>query len=406
MVWVLAFFTLAGYNFSFWMIIGILRFFFEKFSSKKRKRGRPSTLISPKEVAALIPAHNEERTIGRTIRALLKVLPKRNIYLASDYSTDKTISVARSFGINVLDIKPNKGKAKAIVYTLDHYRLLKRFKAIIINDADAQIDKNYLVKALPLFQDKTVAAIATHGVPRLKDYGIWEMFFIAYRLRLWRVLQFGMRFGQTWKFTNVTLIIPGSLSLYRTEVLKKLDIAAPGLIIEDFNMTFEVHKKKLGRIAYDPGIFGIHQDPYSFYDYVRQVRRWNLGFWQTVKRNGIWSSIFWLSTGSFIFELLSYALFLICIPVIVFLFILNSFQPINLYFISSHLTTLDLLVGVFAMDYLTTIIAAIVEKRPIILLYGLGFFWLRYIDSIIYIYTLPMAFFFKSKGTWISPKRK
>ena len=334
------------------------------------------------------------------------MLPKRNIYLASDYSTDKTIKIARSYGVNVLDIKPNKGKAKAIVYTLKHFRLLKRYQAIIINDADAQIDKNYLINSLPLFQDKSVAAIATHGVTRLKNYKIWEMFYICYRLRLWRVLQFGMRFGQTWKFTNVTLIIPGSLSLYRSRVLEKLDIAAPGLIIEDFNMTFEVHKKKLGRIAYEPTIFGIHQDPYRLKDYVRQIKRWNLGFWQTVKRNGIWPSFFWLSTGSFILELLSYALFFLSIPVMVILFILNSFQPINIPFISSHLTFPDLLVGVFAMDYLTTIITAIVEKKPIMLLYGLGFFFLRYIDSLIYIYTLPLAFLFKSKGTWSSPKRK
>lgn len=407
MVWILAFFTLAGYNFSLWMFIGLVRFLVERFSaSAKRKRGRPPRLITPKEVAAIIPAHNEQYTIKRAIRALLKVLPKKNIYIASDYSTDQTIPVARSLGVRVLDIKPNMGKAGALDYALKHYRLLTRYKAIIINDADAEIDKNYLVKALPLFRDKKIAAVATHGVTRLRNYGIWEKYFISYRLRLWRILQFGMRFGQTWKFTNVTFIIPGSLSLYRAKVLKKLEIAAPGLIIEDFNMTFEVHKKKLGRIAYDPSIFGIHQDPYNLKDYIRQIRRWDLGFWQTVRRNGIWPSLFWLSTGSFIIELLSYGLFILSVPVLIIFFILNSFNPMNVPLFSSYLTITDLLIGIFAMDYLTTIISAIAEKKPVILLYGLGFFFLRYIDAFIYFYTLPFAFIVKSQGVWTSPKRR
>lgn len=407
MVWILAFFTLAGYNFSLWMFIGFVRFLVERFSpSAKRKRGRPPRLITPKDVAAIIPAHNEQYTIRRAIRALLKVLPKKNIYVASDYSTDQTIPIARSLGVRVLDIKPNMGKAGALEYTLKHYRLVTRYKAIIINDADAEIDKNYLDKALPFFKDKKVAAVATHGVTRLRNYGVWEKYFISYRLRLWRILQFGMRFGQTWKFTNVTFIIPGSLSLYRAKVLKKLEIAAPGLIIEDFNMTFEIHKKKLGRIAYDPSIFGIHQDPYNLKDYIRQIRRWDLGFWQTVRRNGIWPSLFWLSTGSFIIELLSYGLFILSVPVIIILFILNSFNPINVPLFSSYLTITDLLMGIFAMDYLTTIIAAISEKKPVILFYGLGFFFLRYIDALIYFYTLPFAFIVKSQGVWTSPRRR
>ncbi|MBI3282639.1 glycosyltransferase family 2 protein [Candidatus Curtissbacteria bacterium] len=407
MVWILAFFSLTGYNFSFWVIIGLLRYLVEKLSlPPKNRKGRPAKLIREKEVAAIIPAHNEEKVIKRAIKALLRVLPRKNIYVASDYSTDRTVEIARSMGVRVLDIKPNLGKARALVYTMKHYRLLKRFKAIIINDADVEIDKSYLRRALPIFGDKKVAAVAPHGVARWGKYKFREVFFIAYRIRLWRIIQIGMRFGQTWKFTNVTFIVPGSLSLYRTSVLKKLEIDAPGLIIEDFNMTFELHKKKLGRIAYNPAIFGIHQDPYTLRDYIKQIRRWDLGFWQTVKRNGIWPSFFWLSTGSFLIELSLYAIFLLAVPVLIILFAVNSFHPLNIPVAASNLTITDLLVGVFVMDYLTTIIAAIAEKKPILLVYGIGFIFLRYIDAFVHLCTLPLAFIVRSKGTWTSPKRK
>src|SRR3990167_7104718 len=293
---IIAFFTLAGFNFSFWLLIGLARFLFKKIPhSPKKKRGRKVKPIIPQDVAALIPAHNEELTIERTIRALFRVLPKKNIYVASDYSTDRTVEIAQSLGVNVLDIKPNLGKARALVRTLKHFGLLEMYKAIIINDADAEIDKNYLKLALPYFNDKKIAAVATHGVTRIRDYSFWEKYFIAYRMRLWRVIQIGMRYGQTWKFTNVTFIIPGSLSLYR-------------------------------------------------------------------------SSVFWLSTGAFIIELLSYALFILAVPILIILFAVHSFEPISVPFLVRHLTIFDLFVGLFVMDYLITAIAAVLEKRPAILI--------------------------------------
>ena len=64
------------------------------------------------------------------------------------------------------------------------------------------------------------------------------------------------------------------------------------------------------------------------------------------------------------------------------------------------------MIGLFAFDYLLTIVTAILERKPVILLYGLGFFFIRYIEAIIWVVTLPMAFFTKSTGAWESPARK
>jgi biofilm PGA synthesis N-glycosyltransferase PgaC len=407
MVYFIAFFTLAGYNFSFWMIIGTIRLIYEKLiPPPKRKRGRPPKPYTTKDIAAIIPAHNEEYSIRRTIRALKKVLPRSNIFVASDNSTDKTVPYARSMGVKVDNIRPNLGKARALVYMMKKYRLLQRFKAVLINDADREIDRNYMKLALPLFKDTSIAVVAPHSKPRWYNYNWRELLFITYRFRLWRVVQYGMRFGQTWKFTNVSYIVPGSLCLYRTRVLKHLEIDAPGLIIEDFNMTFELHKKKLGKIAYLPGIFGWEQDPYNIRDYIRQIRRWNLGFWQTVKRNGIWPSLFWLSTSSFILELYVYSIFLVFLPALLTYYAFHNFSPIHIPFIYPTLSITDILIGVFAMDYLTTVIVAVVERKPSLFLYGFAFFILRYIDACIYMLSMPKAFLTRSAGTWKSPTRR
>lgn len=405
MVWIIAIATITGYNFFFWSVISLVRFIteYKLFPPKEKIIFYSKYKIS--DIAAVIPAHNEEKTIRRTLNALLKIIPKKNIYVASDNSTDRTNKIVRSLHIKLLNIHPNKGKAKALVKILRHYKLLKKYKIILINDADTEIDKNYLNLALPLFYDPSIAAVATHGVSRIKKYNPWQKYFIAYRIRLWRIIQIAMRFGQTWKYTNVSFIIPGSLSLYRADVLRKLEIDAPGLVIEDFNMTFEVHKKKLGKIAYRPNIFGVHQDPYTLNDYIRQVQRWNLGFFQTVKRHGIWFSFFWLATTAYYVELYVYALFFAALPFVIVFLLLYHVIFIHVYIFTYRITLFDVLIGVFAVDYLLTVVASMLERKPILLLYGLGFIFLRYIDSIIYILAPFRALLSTSEGVWKSPKR-
>lgn len=406
MVWIIGIATLAGYNFFFWGTISLIRYFFEFKIFPKKEHIIFLANYKITDVAAIVPAHNEEKTIRRTLQALLAVMPAQNIYVASDYSTDKTNRIVLSMGVKLYDIKPNKGKAKALVSTMKRFRLLSRYKLILINDADTEIDSDYLRLSLPFFCDPDIAAVATHGVPRKQDYNFWQNYFIAYRIRLWRIIQIGMRLGQTWKHTNVSFIIPGSLALYRSSVLRKLEIDAPGLVIEDFNMTFEVHKKKLGKIAYSPYVFGIHQDPYTLNDYIKQVRRWNLGFFQTVKRHGIWFSFFWIATTFYYTELYVYALFFVTVPVLViFLFMYHVIQ-FRIFFITYTITWFDLIFGIFAIDYFMTVLASYFERNPSLLFYGIGFVFLRYIDSFIYIFSPFQALFFRSSnGVWSSPKR-
>lgn len=65
-------------------------------------------------VTALIPAHNEEKLIGATIRSLLEQdrKPDRIIVIA-DNCTDKTAEVARSFGVGVYETIANDKRKQA-----------------------------------------------------------------------------------------------------------------------------------------------------------------------------------------------------------------------------------------------------------------------------------------------------
>jgi cellulose synthase/poly-beta-1,6-N-acetylglucosamine synthase-like glycosyltransferase len=412
MKWWLAFLTLSGLSVSFWLFIGILRFLSEWIFCHGPKEGRQRSMITREQVAVLVPAHNEEVSIGGTLQSLLQLVPREQIYVGSDASSDRTVELAHSFGCSVVDIRPNRGKARVLVELLRRFQILDRYQAVLFVDADTNVDAHYLEQALPFLNDPKVVAVAGHAIPRweLHRFVRWSSFFTAYRIRLYRVLQATLRYGQTWRYTNVTSIIPGFASLYRTSALRQIDIAAPGLIIEDFNMTFEIHHKKLGKIAYDPRIFAISHEPTSFRDYRRQVKRWNLGFWQTVRRHGIWPGAFWLAQGVFQVEMLLYGFFLLTAPLLLLLSLFAGFSPVVVA-LPDPLPLLlvyhpsDLFLGIFGADYLLTVIVAAIERKPSLLLYGLGFILLRAVDVFLYLWTLPLSFRVRSDGTWTSPRR-
>jgi biofilm PGA synthesis N-glycosyltransferase PgaC len=281
---------------------------------------------------------------------------------------------------------------------------------VLILDADAQPTPNYLEHALPLFDDPEVAAVAGHATAVWYSHRLPRpsMLCVAYRVRLYRVTQALMRYGQTWKHSNVSFIVPGFASMYRCSVLPHIDIDAPGLIIEDFNMTFELHHKRLGKIAYSPKACGFSHEPLGLRDYVRQVRRWYLGFWQTIRRHGFWPSAFWLSLGTFVVEMLLQSVACLLVPLLLAWFTFGPAEPVTLWLPQMgevEVTAMDLWIGVFLLDYFITFLVSTVEKKRILLLYGLGFPLLRWIDAFLFLYTLPLAFAEKSDGRWVSPRR-
>jgi len=238
-------------------------------------------------------------------------------------------------------------------------------------------------------------------------------FLVAYRERLYIVVQLLLKYGQAARGANVVSIVPGFASMYRTNALAKIKVLAPGLVIEDFNMTFEVHHKGLGRVAFDPGVRATTQDPDTLGDYTRQMRRWCLGFWQTVRRHGFWPSRFGLALSFSVFDLLLGSLFLVSIPVVLLGLGLHelvggAFPAVGdeaAYLAGAYDPKL-LLLAVVLPDYALTVLVAAVRRRPLYLVLGLGFLVLRVVDAATALYTLPLAWARRSSGRWVSPVRR
>jgi len=400
-----------------WSIAGFFRYIFEEKLSRAPTLSKSQLSQKIKKVAICLPAHNEEVVIRATIRSLKRLVSTSQIYVVSDGSSDSTGHLVKLEKCNLLKINTGVGKAKALKTLIAHYKLLETYEYILFVDADMVLYADYLEKALPILEnDKKIAAIAGYAVSSLRDHMILSKnkFIVSYRYRLNRLLYNLLTYGQTWKLFNAAWVIPGSGSIYRTDVLEKLEIDTPRILIEDFNLAFQVHRKKLGRIAHYPAIGGIDQDPDNIRDYWQQVTRWNIGFFQTVRENGIWLSFFWLSLGFFTFEVLLNSIFIVLMPLIVLIFAAQFFLPyfypqtsLASSFLSTfNITPLGIYLGVFVVDYILTVFVAIRYNRYILAIYGLGFYFMHFLTSLIFLINLPKGLILNSQGIWVPPTRR
>jgi polyisoprenyl-phosphate glycosyltransferase len=84
------------------------------------------------DAIAIIPAYNEEKTVGQVI-AVLKESPLiKKVIVVSDGSTDNTVDVSKSYGVEVVELSENIGKGGALKAGLDN----SKAEVVLFLDAD------------------------------------------------------------------------------------------------------------------------------------------------------------------------------------------------------------------------------------------------------------------------------
>jgi biofilm PGA synthesis N-glycosyltransferase PgaC len=417
--------VMLGVNTVLWGTVGLVRAIFAVVRRHRhRRRNRvgghlPHCRMQAGSVAVLIAAHNEQLVITGTIRSALALVPPGNVFVVSDGSTDNTVQVAAVAGARVMDLSRNRGKAGALAVGIEHFNLADSFEAVMLLDADTRLAPDYLATGLVYFDDPTVVAVAGRAATLAEPESPTRVgrFLVAYRERFYVVIQYLIKYGQAARPINVVTISPGFASMYRASVLSDIDIAAPGLAIEDFNMTFEVHAKRLGRIAFRPqAAIAYTQDPDTFTDYRKQLHRWSLGFWQTVRRHGFHFGAFWAALALYIVELVvSSMVLLLLLPILIVSSVATIWTDVTgtqlavAGQVAEAFPPLLVVLGVWIPDYLLTIFTVLITHRPRYLLLGLGFPLMRIVDAQLCLRALWQAYFRAkvfSAGVWKSPVRR
>jgi cellulose synthase/poly-beta-1,6-N-acetylglucosamine synthase-like glycosyltransferase len=95
---------------------------------------------SPK-IAILIPAHNEAVCIGATIETLLPLTEQERLVVIADNCNDETVSIARSFGVTVVERQNTEllGKGYALDYGL-RFLEAEPPDVVVFVDADCMVE--------------------------------------------------------------------------------------------------------------------------------------------------------------------------------------------------------------------------------------------------------------------------
>lgn len=80
----------------------------------------------------MIPAYNEEKTVGAVVRAAVRAECVDEVIVVSDGSSDRTADEARSHGARVIEFEKNRGKAAAMKAGM----LAARNDVLLFLDAD------------------------------------------------------------------------------------------------------------------------------------------------------------------------------------------------------------------------------------------------------------------------------
>ena len=332
----------------------------KKTSSRRNTRRR---------LALVLPAHNEELILAATIRSAVAAGQKlEDIFVVDDASSDTTRQQALMLlpANNVLTVA-HSGKAMAVRKAISYFQLEKRYVWMHVADSDSVFGRDYF----KLYRNKLNA----------KKYGVAIGFVQSLRgnaISKYRVL--GYTYGQqvvrrVQHFFGMVSVFPGPVTCFRTDLIKEIDFTGDSLT-EDFDITLQFHRKKLGGVCYIPKAVNYTQDPLRYRDFWKQTARWYRGFFQGIKKYKIGSRFERIDIGIWyqLIEVMMYILqFVVLVPLTVIATGTWAFVPI-------------LFLSDFAMVAVMALYSTVATRRLSIMTALPAFYLLRWSEIVIFIW--------------------
>lgn len=247
-------------------------------------------------ISIIIPAFNEETSIAKTLQSCIDSNYKnREIIVIDDGSIDNTRALAMAIGddhpnhrIRVLSTHPNQGKAEALNLGLGH----ARGEIIVTLDADTRFANNKTLTALitPLISNSRITA----STANLKITNISEAICQFQAIEYAKIIQTTKRAQSE---TNAILILPGAISAFKKEALKKIGGFSKATLAEDADATMMLLLQG-HHLYFNNKACGFTEAPTTVSAFIQQRIRWRIGQWQCLwKHRGLAQQS--LATGFF-----------------------------------------------------------------------------------------------------------
>ncbi|MFH1505950.1 MAG: glycosyltransferase [archaeon] len=299
------------YGVSFFGLYTAIFFFLTLYENRKRI-GNPRPDGYP-SVGVVVPAFNEETTVGATIESLLALkYPKDKLHIVviDDGSKDNTLKVAREYekrGVTVYT-KKNEGKGVALNFALE--RLDVEFVGAL--DADSFVDKWALKRMVGYFKDPKVMAVT----PSMK---IFDPKGILQRVQMIEYL-FGIFLRKTFAFMGCIHVTPGPFTIFRKWFFDTYGGYDEHNLTEDIEIALRIqsHDYEIEN-SVDAYVYTV--GPNKFLPLKDQRVRWYKGFMDNVFRYRHLFSLKHGNLGAFILPAAFISVFLVIIASAFFIFI-------------------------------------------------------------------------------------
>lgn len=239
-------------------------------------RKNPKARISP-PVSVIIPAHNEESNIEKTLESVAqsKYPGPIEMIVVNDGSTDGTVKKVENFSKRFKRLKMIRthhvGKAEAVNSALKH----ARSEIVLVLDADTSIESDAIEQIVQPFSKKGVAAVASSIRAEMSGNPLtWFQQFEYSTYTAWRFVVEGV---------GGSCIVPGFCA-FRKSALQKVGGMRGETAVEDYDIC--MYLKKAGyQIAMAHLSVARTKVPETVGDLVRQRLRWAQGTVQVIMRH-------------------------------------------------------------------------------------------------------------------------
>ncbi len=363
---ILVYFFLINAFYLFFIVLSLIGLFrhreLTRFVSFKEIFRLP--LVKP--ISIIAPAHDDEKTIVDSVRALLSLeYPAFEVIVVNDGSADRTLdTLIESFQLErsrrvfrkVVDHKPVKG-----IYTSRAYPKLivvdkvngkkadalnaglnvSRYPLFCAVDGDSLLEKDALLKMVRPFLEDPEKTVAAGGIIRLingctvKNGQVQEVRLPRNALARFQVIEYfraflGARIGMS--MLKSMLIVSGAFGLFRKDTALQCGGYRTRTIGEDMDLIVRMRRhlhdmKRPYEVRFVPDPICWTQAPETLRSLSRQRNRWHRGLLETLRYNkamlfnrrygvtGLFALPFYFvfeMLGPFI-EFLGYVIFAACI---------------------------------------------------------------------------------------------
>jgi cellulose synthase/poly-beta-1,6-N-acetylglucosamine synthase-like glycosyltransferase len=246
----------------------------------RRRRRTADHAIS---VAFVVPAFNEEGNVGHCIASIDRAgelhAGVTRVYVVDNGSSDRTAEVARAVlgacqavtGTVLECLQPGKSHALNLGLAAAEEDIVIRV------DADTIVEPDVISRAVAHFADPVVGAVG--GLPAPKDLTT-----VFAPLRLIEVLERIAFVRVATNAIDAVMVAPGTLAVYRRELLAELGGFATGINGEDADMAI-----RIGRLGYvvlaDPAMVVRTEVPASTRSLREQRIRWSRSMYHVLAQN-------------------------------------------------------------------------------------------------------------------------